>query len=431
MNLLRALGGVSLAGICAVAATGCGGSDVPSDAVAKVNDTVITKQQFDHWFASAAKAQRQQGGPPVVPDPPTYSKCVAGLGSQQPKGAAKPKESDLKKQCKQTYDQLKQQVMQFLIQSQWVQQEAEDQDVAVKAAEVQRLFEDQKKQAFPKEKDYKKFLASSGATEQDILFRIKLDALQGKLTEKIQKDQEKLTDEDLEEYYEKNKERFGQPERRDLNVVLTKTEAKAEQAKKQLDDGASFKTVSKELSIDQASKANGGKLADVAQGQQEKAFDKAVFDAETGEIEGPVKTQFGWYVFEVEKVKPASSQSFKEAKETIRGLLRSENEQKALQGFIEDFREEFKDQTKCRDGFVVAECSNAPEEKTETGPASGGAPGAPQGAPPQGAAPQGAPQGAAPQGAAPQGAAPQGAAPPGAAPQGAPQGGAPQPQPAP
>src|SRR6218665_413513 len=205
MNLLRTFTGLSLAGICAVAATGCGGSDVPSDAVAKVGNTVITKQDFDHWYASAAQSQAQQGGPAVPPDPPNYAKCVAALKKAQPKGSAAPKDSDLKKQCKQSYDQLKQQVMQFLIQSQGVQQEAADQDVKVSSKEVQTLFEDQKKQAFPKEKDYRKFLKTSGATEQDILFRIKLDALQNKLTAKIQKDQEKVTDEDIEEYYEKNK----------------------------------------------------------------------------------------------------------------------------------------------------------------------------------------------------------------------------------
>ena len=300
--------------------------------------------------------------------------------------------------------------MQFLIQSQWVQQEAAQQNVKVSDAEVRRRFEDQKKQAFPKEKDYKKFLRTSGSSEQDILFRVKLDALQNKLTEKIQKDQEKVTDEDVEEYYEKNKERFAQPAKRDLNVVLTKTKAKAEQAKRQLDDGASFKTVSKELSIDQASKAQGGKLPGVTQGQQEKALDEAVFDADKGKVEGPVKTQFGWYVFEVTKVTPKQQQSLDESKETIRGLVQSERQQKALQDFIKDFREEFKDKTKCRDEFVVAECSNAPEESTDTGPASGGAPGAPQqGAPPpQGAAP---PPQAAP---APQGAQPAPQAPPAA-----------------
>jgi foldase protein PrsA len=399
MNLLRTFAGVSLAGICAVAATGCGGNDVPSDAVAKVGDTVITQQQFDHWYASAAKSQAQQGGPGVAPDPPDYPKCIAALKKAQPKGSAAPSDSALKKQCKQSYEQLKQQVMQFLIQSQWVQQEAADQDVTVSGKEVRTLFNDQKKQAFPKEAAYQKFLKTSGATEQDILFRIKLDALQNKLTAKIQKDQEKVTDEDVEEYYEKNKKRFSQPAKRDLNVVLTKSEAKAEQAKKEIEDGASFASVAKKYSIDQASKANGGKLPDVPEGQQEKALDEAVFDAKKGEVEGPVKTQFGWYVFEVTGETPASQQELDEAKETIRGLLKSEREQKSLQTFIEEFREDFKGETKCRDGFVVAECSNAPEEKTDTNAVPGGAQGAPQGAAPQGAAPpQGAPQGAAPQG---------------------------------
>ena len=396
MNLLRTFAGVSLAGICAVAASGCGGDDVPSDAVAKVGNTVITKQQFDHWYASAAKSQAQQGGPTVPPDPPSYTKCVAALKEAQPKpakGQQAPSDADLKKQCKQSYDQLKQQVMQFLIQSQWVQQEAADQDVKVSSKEVQTLFEDQKKQAFPKEKDYEKFLRTSGATEQDILFRIKLDALQNKLTAKIQKEQEKVTDEDIEEYYDKNKERFAQPEKRDLNVVLTKTEAKAEEAKKALDSGDSFATVAKKYSIDQASKANGGKLPDVAKGQQEKALDEAVFAADKGKVEGPVKTQFGWYVFEVTGTTPATQQELKEAKETIRGLLKSEREQKSLQTFIEDFREDFKGQTKCREGFVVTECSNAPEEKTDTN----AAPGAPQGAPPQGAPQQAPPPQQAPQ----------------------------------
>ena len=406
MNLLRTLAGVSLAGICAVAATGCGGDDVPSDAVARVGDTVITKQQFDHWYQSAAKSQAQQGGPAVAPDPPSFTKCVAALKDAQPKpakGTPAPEDSELKKQCKQGYDQLKQQVMQFLIQSQWVQQEAKEQDVSVSGKEIRTLFEDQKKQAFPKERDYQKFLRTSGATEQDILFRIKLDALQNKLTAKIQKEQGKVTDEDVEEYYEKNKKRFSQPEQRDLNVVLTKTKAKAEQAKRELDGGAKFPAVAKQYSIDQASKANGGKLPDVPKGQQEKALDEAVFAAEQGAIEGPVKTQFGWYVFEVTDETPGSQQSLKQSEETIRGLLKSEREQKSLQDFIEEFREDFKDQTKCREGFVVAECSNAPEEKTDTNAAPGAPQGAPQGAPPpQGAAPPPPPQQGAPPPQAPQ-----------------------------
>ena len=375
----------------AVVVAGCGNS-VPSNSVAKVGDTPITKTEFDRWLKNAAMGQ-QQGGGASVPDPPNFEKCVAGLKkSPQPKGAGKPKDADLRKQCKQQYDQLKSEVMQFLIQAQWVQQEAEERDVKVSDSEVKRSFEDQKRQAFPKEADYRKFLKSSGMSEDDILFRVKLDTLQTKLTQQVTEDKVKVSEADLKEYYEKNKKRFAQPERRDLNVVLTKTKAKADQAKGQLQGGKSFKSVAKGFSIDQASKAQGGKLPDYTKGQQDRALGNAVFATKRGELEGPIKTQFGYYVFEVSKIKKATQQSFEQAKETIRNVLRQQRESRALNAFIKEFREEYKDKTNCADDFRVAECKNGPKEKTDTGPASGGAP-----APPQGGAPQAPPQGGAPQ----------------------------------
>ncbi|MDQ4049639.1 MAG: peptidyl-prolyl cis-trans isomerase, partial [Actinomycetota bacterium] len=328
----------------AVVVAGCGNS-VPSDSVAKVGDTAIAKKEFDRWLKNAARGQ-QQGGGASVPDPPTFAKCVAGLKkAPQPQGGAKPKDADLKKQCRQQYNQLKSEVMQFLIQAQWVQQEAQERGVKVSDAEVRKSFEDQKKQAFPKEADYKRFLASSGMSEQDILFRVKLDTLQTKLTQKVTEDKVKVSEADIKRYYEKNKKRFARPERRDLRVVVTKTKAKADRAKRQLDRGRSFKTVSKRLSIDQASKAQGGKLPDFMKGQQDKALGDAVFAAKKGQLRGPVKTQFGYYVFEVSKVEKATQQSLEQAKETIRNVLRQQRETKALNAFIKDFREEYKEKT--------------------------------------------------------------------------------------
>jgi foldase protein PrsA len=350
-----------------------------------------------------------------VPDPPTFAKCVADRKRQPlPKGSKQPSPAALKKQCKQQYDQLKNQVMQFLIQAQWVQQEAKSKGVNVSDPEVRRSFEDQKKSAFGgSEKKYQSFLKSSGMNEQDILFRVKLDTLQQKLTQKVSEDKAKISDGDVKDYYEKNKKRFAQPERRNLEVVLTKSRAKALQAKRAL-RGGNWKAVAKRYSIDQASKSQGGKLPDVTKGQQDKAFDAAIFKAKKGRLQGPVKTQFGWYVFEVTKVTPASQQSLQQSSETIRNLLRSQRQQKALDDFIKDFRKRYKDKTTCADDFKIAECKNGPSEKTSTGPASGGAPSggaAPQGgAPPQGTpTPQGTP---APQGAPPQGAPPQGGAAP-------------------
>lgn len=360
--------------------TGCG-NDVPAGAVAKVGDATITQDEFDKWLNTAARGNAQ-GAAAVVPDPPDYSKCVESKSKTPvPKGQKQPTEEALKKQCKSEYDQLKREVMQFLIQAEWVQQEAADQDIKVTDAQIKKSFEDQKKQAFPNDKQYKEFLASSGMSEKDILFRVKLDQLQQKLTQKVTEEAKKVSDEDISAYYEKNKKKFAQPERRDLRVVLTKTEAKAEQAKKALDSGQSFKTVVKQYSIDEASKSQAGMLPAVSEGQQEKAFDTAIFDADKGKIEGPVKTQFGWYVFKVEKVTAASQRSLDESKETIKNLLRSQRQQKALDAFIKSFREDYKDKTDCADDYRVAECKNAPKDETDTGPASGGNPGGAQPAP--------------------------------------------------
>jgi foldase protein PrsA len=215
-------------------------------------------------------------------------------------------------------------------------------------------------------------------SEADILFRVRLSQLQEKLTKKITKDAENVSDADVETYYNKNKKRFAQPERRDLRVVLTKTEAKANEARSALDSGQSWKDVVKQYSIDEASKAQGGKLQSVAKGQQDKSLEDAVFAAKKGELTGPVKTQFGWYVFTVEKITPASQQSLDQSRDTIKNLLKSQRQQKALDDFIKDFRDEYKGKTHCADDFRVAECDNAPKGATDTGP-SGSAQPQPQG----------------------------------------------------
>ena len=115
----------------------------------------------------------------------------------------------------------------------------------------------------------------------------------------------------------------------------------------------------------------------MSKGQQEKALDDAVFAAGKGKVRGPVKTQFGFYIFEVTKVTPASQQTLAQATPAIKQQLASQNQQKALDAFVKDFRKEWTGKTSCRDGFKTQECKNAPKVKTDT---TGGAQQVPQGA---------------------------------------------------
>jgi parvulin-like peptidyl-prolyl isomerase len=248
---------------------------VPSNAVAKVDDTVIEKKTFDRWLKIAAissQGQQQPGAaqPKVeIPQPPEFTSCVAQKRKTTPKpakGQPQPKESDFKAQCKQEYEGLRDQVMQLLIQNEWVANEAKQQNVKVSDADVKKAFDDQKKQSFPKEADYKNFLKTSGFTEEDIFFRVRLEQLSNKLREKVTKGKDKVSDKQIQTYYDKNKKRFAQPERRDLRIVLTRDRAKAEQAKSAVEGGRSWKAVAKEFSTDQASKNQGGHAAGRRQG---------------------------------------------------------------------------------------------------------------------------------------------------------------------
>jgi foldase protein PrsA len=352
---------------------GCGESGIPGNAVAEVDGTPIEKADFEHWLTVAAKSSGQADA--AVPKPPNYTECIAQAkktAAKPAKGQPKQTDADFKKQCEQQYSQLRDQVLGLLISFEWIKREAKEQGVSVTDAEVKKSFDDQKKQSFPKEADYQKFLTNSGQTEADVMMRVRLDALSNKIRDKVTKGKDKVSDQQIKDYYEKNKSQFAQPERRDLSIVLTKTQGKAKQAKAALDSGQPFKTVAKKFSIDDASKAQGGKLPAVAKGQQEKAFDTAIFNAKKGKITGPVKTQFGWYVFKVDKVNKASQQTLEQAKDTIKQVLSSQNQQKALDAFVKDFRKRWKEKTDCRDGYVTQDCKNAPKPTPTPTPAAPG-----------------------------------------------------------
>jgi foldase protein PrsA len=364
---------LAICAIPALALSACG-SDVPGNSVVRVGDQSIKKATFEHWMKIAAVSQAGASGTtstakPAVPDAPNYTTCVATKrksAAKPAKGQPEQTDAQLKSACKQEYDTLKNQVLEFLIRSTWLDNEAGKQNVKVADTEVKKQIDQAKKQAFQKPGDFEKFLQRSGLTEADVFFQQRGQLLEQKLTQKVTKGKDKVTDPQIQQYYDKNKSKFAQPERRDLRIVLTKDEARAQEAKRALDSGQSWTAVAKKFSIDQASKSQGGKLAGVAKGQQEKALDSAIFQAQKGKLVGPIKTQFGWYVLEVSKVTAAKQQSLDQSKASIKQILASENQRKALDTFGKDYRNRWKQETQCRKGFETQDCKNAPKSTPTT-----------------------------------------------------------------
>ena len=365
--------------VLSIALAACGDS-IPGNAVVRVGDETIERTEFQRWMQIAAVStqglQQQEGenenAEVVVPRPPDFAQCVADKRENAPEpaeGQPTPTAAQFKQQCQQEYETLRDQVLQFLISAEWILGEAADQGVRVTQEEIDRQFEQTKEQSFPEEADFERFLEDSGMTLQDIKFRVRLDTLSTKLRDKVTEGTDEVSNEDIREYYEENRRQFSQPERRDLRIVLTEERAQAEQARAALESGRSWSSVAEEFSIDEATKEQGGVLLGVAPEQQEQALDEAVFAAERGELSGPIETQFGFYVFQVQKITPASQQSVREAADSIRQLLVAQNQQEALDEFVTEFREKWQDRTNCRDGFVTQDCKNAPDPpETATGP---------------------------------------------------------------
>jgi foldase protein PrsA len=360
----------------ALGVSACGGG-MPGNSVATVGDQTIKRSTFDHWMRIITISQASQTNPnaaktAAVPDAPDFEKCVAQKKKTAPKpakGQPEPTEAQFKTQCKQQYDQFKSEVLGFLIRSTWLDQEAQKQKVKVTDKEVQKQIDDIKKQQFTQKGSYEKFLQTAGLTNEDVLFQQRVRELQNKITQKVTKGKDKVTDAQIADYYEKHKSQFATQERRNVRIVLTKTKDKAAQAKSALDSGQSWKSVAKKYSIDQASKNKGGELqGGVAKGQQEKALDTAIFGADKGKITGPVKTQFGWYVFEVEKITKGKQQSLEESKANIKQQLASQQQNNALKKFGDDYRKRYKATTDCRKGYEVDDCKNAPKKKASTTP---------------------------------------------------------------
>jgi len=382
-KLLRCIPALGAVFFVSLVLSACGGG-IPGNAVVQVGSTPITKAAFEHWMsvaASSSAAGATTASKSAVPVPPSYTACIAHLQATQPKpakGQSAPTPASLKAQCETQYKSLQQEVLGFLISSEWVIGEGSSLGVKVSDKEVKTQFEKIKSQQFPKAAEFEKFLATSGQSVSDLLLRVKLNMLSQKIQQKIAKGKGSPTKAEIAKYYKENQSRFGAPEKRSVEIILTKTEAAAKKAKQEVQSGKSFASVAKKSSIDPTSKANGGLLPEVVKGQEEKALDTAIFSASKNVLSGPVKTPFGYYVFEVKSSTPGSQQTLAQSESSIKQQLTATQQQAALSKFVKEFKKKWMGKTECRSGYVVADCKEYKAPKTPAGFSTGAGTATPQ-----------------------------------------------------
>lgn len=216
--LLQALP-ISLVLTVAAAGPVAAQEDVPPapapEVVAQVGEEAIGEAEFDEWLAQATHAQFRR---PVEMVPPRYRQCVAATRAQRTaKGWRKLGARALRKRCRRQHRALRRQVLVFLVQSRWVEQEAESRGVDVSPARVDRVFRRQKRQAFRTKRAYRRFLRTSGATESPIKQRVRLDLLQAALARIAMSEIEPVTKRDVARYCARHRRRVAGMRRAEAN----------------------------------------------------------------------------------------------------------------------------------------------------------------------------------------------------------------------
>lgn len=109
-----------------------------------------------------------------------------------------------------------------------------------------------------------------------------------------------------------------------LFKTVGKTDAEVAEIKQKADDtlkqakkGGNFEDLAKKFSEDDASKAKGGDLGWIVEGQTVPEFQKVAFSLPKGEISDLVKTEYGFHIIKVLDHETAHTKSFEEVRDEI------------------------------------------------------------------------------------------------------------------
>lgn len=147
---------------------------------------------------------------------------------------------------------------------------------------------------------------------------------------------DQVSEKEIDEYYQANRnEKFHNPKEAKVRYISiqfapgadaiqkTAVRARADGIVKEARSGKDFAQLAKRESND-ATAEKGGDLGWVAQGQMPPPIEKAIFSLAKGSVSDPIETPAGFQIFKVEDLKDEKTQTLKEASAEITKTLKTE-----------------------------------------------------------------------------------------------------------
>lgn len=173
----------------------------------------------------------------------------------------------------------------------------------------------------------------------------------------------KPTDQEIRRYYDEHPDEYAHEEEVRARHILVMADddtpdaaarAKVEDARRRIEGGEPFADVAAEVSEDASNKDRGGDLGFFGRGRMVKEFEDAAFGAAPGALVGPVRTDFGYHLLEVQEKRPAGKTPLAEARPGVEVRLKAEKAQELARAKAEELARQLRDKQPKRPEDVQA-----------------------------------------------------------------------------
>jgi len=204
---------------------------------------------------------------------------------------------------------------------------------------------------YPNEEDFANDLAQNGLDEASFATALEREMKVEAILEKVGTQAAKVSDMDVELYYQYHPEQFRRPETRLVrHILITINDTIAENtrvaARKRIEEIAARLAKEPQRFEEQALKhsecptaLDGGKLGDLPRGKLFPELDKALFELKAGEVSGVLESELGFHVLRCDAIAEAGVLSYDQARQHIRKLMEQKRKRVCQQAWVKQLLE--------------------------------------------------------------------------------------------
>lgn len=282
--------------------------------IARINNKIITQRQYDK--------EREK----------LHSQLAQQLSGQK---------------LEQEFNQKSKDLLRDMIDQDLMVQKAKDDDITVDTDVIKRLDQIRQQYNLKSLQALQDAVEKDGMNWEDFKDQIKRQLEMQQVISREVGSRIILTRADAQKYFEAHKEQFDSPPGVHLAEIMVSTEKHtpaeaeklAQKARSEIQSGARFSDVAKELS-DSASAKEGGDVGFFKQGTISDAISKDIAKVDVGDVSPIIKTQYGYMIFKVLERRVGQHPTFDQIANQVMNYLYDQKVQGGMRGFLTTLRKE-------------------------------------------------------------------------------------------